>query len=179
MIIKIERKEKKEKPKKSKKPSKQRKVPMIKVGTHKKLTFVLWVLLIGSVGFGIYKNFTAIDTHTVRETEIIKQQIVDTNQVESFVKSFAKDYFSWQQSQEAIDKRNEKLTHYLTEELQVLNEEMIRKDIPTSSSVNDIQVWQVSQVNENTFEYCFLLNKLLPKTKTRKLYRLAFMWLSI
>ncbi|CAA3936643.1 Conjugative transposon protein [Staphylococcus aureus] len=51
MIIKIERKEKKEKPKKSKKPSKQRKVPMIKVGTHKKLTFVLWVLLIGSVGF--------------------------------------------------------------------------------------------------------------------------------
>ena len=56
MIIKIERKEKKEKPKKSKKPSKQRKVPMIKVGTHKKLTFVLWVLLIGSVGFGIYKN---------------------------------------------------------------------------------------------------------------------------
>ena len=31
------------------------------------------------------------------------------------------------QSQEAIDKRNEKLTHYLTEELQVLNEEMIRK----------------------------------------------------
>ena len=120
MIIKIERKEKKEKPKKSKKPSKQRKVPMIKVGTHKKLTFVLWVLLIGSVGFGIYKNFTAIDTHTVRETEIIKQQIVDTNQVESFVKSFAKDYFSWQQSQEAIDKRNEKLTHYLTEELQVL-----------------------------------------------------------
>ncbi|MDD7361124.1 MAG: hypothetical protein PUG82_00635, partial [Streptococcus alactolyticus] len=47
----------------------------------KKLTFVLWVLLIGSVGFGIYKNFTAIDTHTVRETEIIKQQIVDTNQV--------------------------------------------------------------------------------------------------
>lgn len=78
MIIKIERKEKKEKPKKSKKPSKQRKVPMIKVGTHKKLTFVLWVLLIGSVGFGIYKNFTAIDTHTVRETEIIKQQIVDT-----------------------------------------------------------------------------------------------------
>ena len=117
------------------------------------------------------KNFTAIDTHTVRETEIIKQQIVDTNQVESFVKSFAKDYFSWQQSQEAIDKRNEKLTHYLTEELQVLNEEMIRKDIPTSSSVNDIQVWQVSQVNwEHLLRYCFLLNKLLPKTKTKGNY---------
>lgn len=174
MIIKIERKEKKEKPKKSKKPSKQRKVPMIKVGTHKKLTFVLWVLLIGSVGFGIYKNFTAIDTHTVRETEIIKQQIVDTNQVESFVKSFAKDYFSWQQSQEAIDKRNEKLTHYLTEELQVLNEEMIRKDIPTSSSVNDIQVWQVSQVNENTFEVLFSVEQVITEDKDKETISSSF-----
>lgn len=147
---------------------------MIKVGTHKKLTFVLWVLLIGSVGFGIYKNFTAIDTHTVRETEIIKQQIVDTNQVESFVKSFAKDYFSWQQSQEAIDKRNEKLTHYLTEELQVLNEEMIRKDIPTSSSVNDIQVWQVSQVNENTFEVLFSVEQVITEDKDKETISSSF-----
>ena len=147
---------------------------MIKVGTHKKLTFVLWVLLIGSVGFGVYKNFTAIDTHTVRETEIIKQQIVDTNQVESFVKSFAKDYFSWQQSQEAIDKRNEKLTHYLTEELQVLNEEMIRKDIPTSSSVNDIQVWQVSQVNENTFEVLFSVEQVITEDKDKETISSSF-----
>ncbi|HGI0589808.1 TPA: conjugal transfer protein, partial [Streptococcus pyogenes] len=138
------------------------------------LTFVLWVLLIGSVGFGIYKNFTAIDTHTVRETEIIKQQIVDTNQVESFVKSFAKDYFSWQQSQEAIDKRNEKLTHYLTEELQVLNEEMIRKDIPTSSSVNDIQVWQVSQVNENTFEVLFSVEQVITEDKDKETISSSF-----
>ncbi|MDE1535515.1 MFS transporter [Lactobacillus gasseri] len=130
--------------------------------------------LIGSVGFGIYKNFTAIDTHTVRETEIIKQQIVDTNQVESFVKSFAKDYFSWQQSQEAIDKRNEKLTHYLTEELQVLNEEMIRKDIPTSSSVNDIQVWQVSQVNENTFEVLFSVEQVITEDKDKETISSSF-----
>lgn len=174
MIIKIERKEKTKKPKKSKKTSKQRKVPTIKVGTHKKLTFVLWVLLIGSVGFGIYKNFTAIDTHTVHETEIIEQQIVDTNQVESFVKSFAKDYFSWHQSQEAIDKRNEKLTHYFTEELQTLNEEMIRKDIPTSSSVNDIQVWQVSQVNENTFEILFSVEQVITEDKDKKTVSSSF-----
>ncbi|WP_425475074.1 hypothetical protein [Anaeromonas gelatinilytica] len=68
----------------------------------KKLTLVLWLILIGSVGFGIYKNFTAIDIHTVHETEIIERQIVDTNKVESFVESFAKDLFSWQQSQEAL-----------------------------------------------------------------------------
>lgn len=174
MIIKIERKEKTKKPKKSKKTSKQRKIPTIKVGTHRKLTFVLWVLLIGSVGFGIYKNFTAVDTHTVHETEIIEKQIVDTNQVESFVKSFGKDYFSWQQSQEAIDKRNEKLTHYLTEELQILNEEMIRKDIPTSSSVNDIQVWQVSQANENNFEVLFSVEQVITEDKDKETISSSF-----
>ncbi|MEI3611446.1 conjugal transfer protein [Pseudogracilibacillus sp. SO30301A] len=174
MIIKIERKEKTEKPKKSKKTRKQRKIPTIKVGTHKKLTFVLWLLLLGSVGFGIYKNFTAIDTHTVHETKIIEQQMVDTNQVESFVKSFAKDYFSWQQSQEAIDKRNKKLTHYVTEELQMLNEDMIRKDIPTSSSVNDIQVWQVSQVNENDFEVLFSVEQVITEDKDKETVSSSF-----
>lgn len=174
MIIKIERKEKTEKPKKSKKPRKQRKIPTIKVGTHKKLTFVLWLLLFGSVGFGIYKNFTAIDTHTVHETKIIEQQMVDTNQVESFVKFFAKDYFSWQQSQEAIDKRNEKLTHYVTEELQMLNEDMIRKDIPTSSSVNNVQVWQVSQVNDNDFEVLFSVEQVITEDKDKKTVSSSF-----
>ncbi len=104
MIIKIERTEKKkktEKPKKSKQPRKQRKVPTIKVGTHKKINVCFYgFLLIGSVGFGIYKNVTAIDTHTIHETEIIEQQVVDTNQVERFVESFARVYYSWEQAQE-------------------------------------------------------------------------------
>ena len=78
------------------------------------------------------------------------------------------------QSQEAIDKRNEKLTHYLTEELQVLNEEMIRKDIPTSSSVNDIQVWQVSQVNENTFEVLFSVEQVITEDKDKETISSSF-----
>ena len=103
MKIKIERKEKPQKPKK------QKKTPTIKLGTHKKLTIVLWVLLIGSVSFGVYKNFTAIDMHTIHEKEVIETKVVDTNRIESFVKSFAGDYYSWQQSQESIDNRNERL----------------------------------------------------------------------
>ena len=100
--------------------------------------------------------------------------MVDTNQVESFVKSFAKDYFSWQQSQEAIDKRNEKLTHYVTEELQMLNEDMIRKDIPTSSSVNNVQVWQVSQINENDFEVLFSVEQVITEDKDKKTISSSF-----
>lgn len=162
MKIKIERKEKQPKPKK------QKKTPTIKVGTHKKLTIALWVLLLGSISFGVYKNFTAIDQHTTHETKVIESKIVDTNRMESFVKSFAGEYFSWQQSQEAIDSRNERLKGYLTEELQQLNLEMVRSDIPTTSTAHNIQIWSVSQVNETDFEVVFSVGQQLTENEDKK-----------
>ena len=46
---------------KKEKPIKEKKVRTMKVGTHKKSVIALWVVLIASVSFGVYKNFTAID----------------------------------------------------------------------------------------------------------------------
>ena len=74
----------------------------MKVGTHKKTVIALWLLLIVSVSFGVYKNFTAIDMHTVHEKEVIEQRIVDTNKIENFVKAFAKCYYSWSNSQKPL-----------------------------------------------------------------------------
>ena len=42
------------------KPNKVKKVLVMKVGTHKKTVIALWLVLIASVSFGVYKNFTAI-----------------------------------------------------------------------------------------------------------------------
>lgn len=42
------------------KPKKEKRVPVMKVGTHKKTVIALWLVLIASVSFGVYKNFTAI-----------------------------------------------------------------------------------------------------------------------
>lgn len=70
---------------KESKPKKEKKVPVMKVGTHKKTVIALWLVLIASVSFGVYKNFTAIDMHTVHEKEVIEQRIVDTNKIENFV----------------------------------------------------------------------------------------------
>lgn len=162
MKIKIERKEK------VVKPGKQRKIPTVKVGTHKKLTIALWVILIGSMSFGIYKNFTAIDVHTIHEKEIIEQQIVDTNKIESFTEAFAKEYFSWQQSKESMDKRNENLKNYLTENLQQLNEDMIRSDIPTTSTVRAIQIWNVSKIDVNSFEVLFSVEQQITEGDNKK-----------
>ena len=38
---------------------KEKKVRTVKVGTHKKTVIALWAVLIASVSFGVYKNFTA------------------------------------------------------------------------------------------------------------------------
>ena len=48
----------------------EKKVRTVKVGTHKKAVIALWVVLVASVSFGVYKNFTAIDQHTTHEKEI-------------------------------------------------------------------------------------------------------------
>ena len=58
---------------------KEKKVRTVKVGTHKKTVIALWVVLIASVSFGVYKNFTAIDQHTTHEKEIIELCLQDTN----------------------------------------------------------------------------------------------------
>ena len=58
--------------KKKEKQKKEKKVRTVKVGTHRKSLIALWVVLIASVSFGVYKNFTAIDRHTVHEKETIK-----------------------------------------------------------------------------------------------------------
>lgn len=46
---------------------KEKKVRTVKVGIYKKTVIALWVVLIASVSFGVYKNFTAIDQHTTHE----------------------------------------------------------------------------------------------------------------
>ena len=76
------------------KEPKEKKVRTFKVGTHKKSVIALWVVLIASVSFGAYKNFTAIDQHTTHEKEIIELRLQDTNGIENFVKNFAKPYLA-------------------------------------------------------------------------------------
>jgi len=127
----------------------------LKVGIRRKTTILLWVLLLGSTAFAIYKNFTAIDMHTIHEREVVEKRIVDTNKVESFTKDFVSVYYSWDNTQESIDGRTERLKTYLTEDLQRLNVDTIRKDIPTISRVYDMQFWNIEQMSDTDFEVLF------------------------
>ena len=73
------------------------------MGKHRKMVLVLWLLL-SSLSFGIYKNFTAIDQHTTHEKVVVKEKIVNTSGVENFTVDFAKEYFSWKNDRVAIEK---------------------------------------------------------------------------
>ena len=151
---------------KESKPKKEKKVPVMKVGTHKKTVIALWLVLIASVTLGVYKNFTAIDMHTVHEKEIIQLRLNDTNGIENFVKNFAKAYYSWDTSKEAIEARTTEISKYLTKELQDLNADTIRTDIPTSATVTNVLVWNVSSL-ERTIYRCLRSRSAGKKRENR------------
>ncbi|EHJ02260.1 hypothetical protein CDLVIII_5795 [Clostridium sp. DL-VIII] len=147
---------------------KTKKLKVYKVNTHKKAVIVLWILLIASFCFAVYKNFTAINIKTVYETKVIDKEIVDTHKIENFVKNFAQDYYTWQPSQASIDSRNEAIKKYLTEELQTLNVDTIRRDIPTSSTVQNVEIWVVKQDEEKQFQVIFTVDQLITEGENKK-----------
>ncbi|KPI49549.1 conjugal transfer protein [Clostridioides difficile] len=140
------------------------------VDTAVQSTTVKEVVITGGfdlVKFGNYDWQTTL-VSILNPKEIIEKQVVDTNSIESFVESFSKEYFSWQQSQDSQDKRIERLKNYLTENLQQLNTEMVRSDIPTSSIVNSFQVWSVTQNNENAYDVLFSVGQQISEGENKK-----------
>lgn len=157
MKIKIERNQKEKIPKKKKER-------VISVGKHRKMVLALWLLLSCSLAFGIYKNFTAIDQHTTHEKVVVKEKIVNTSGVESFMKDFAKEYFSWKNNKEVIEKRMNNLEQYLTEEGLALSQDMVRADIPTGSEVQSVKVLDVEKDSEE-FVVSFLVEQKITEGK--------------
>ena len=157
MKIKIERNQKEKSPKKKKER-------VVSVGKHRKMVLALWLLLSCSLAFGIYKNFTAIDQHTIHEEVVIKEKVVNTSGVESFTKDFAKEYFSWKNNKEVIEKRMSNLGQYLTEEGLALSQDMVRADIPTSSEVQEVKILDVEKRSEE-FVVSFLVDQKITEGK--------------
>lgn len=160
--------------KKNEKQEKPNKMPTMRVGTNKMAVIILWVILIGSVSFGVYKNFTAIDIHTIHETEIIKQEVIDTNHLESFVRNFAKSYYSWMNDKSAIAKRTNAINRYLTKELQDLNADTVRSDIPTSSTVTDVQIWSVTELDNKEFAVIYVVEQAVSEGGSTKTIYAAY-----
>lgn len=137
-------------------------------GLRRPVTLLCWAVLIGSTSFGVYKNMTAIDTHTVHEVQVIKTKVIDTHALATFTTDFAKLYYSWQPSHEALDQRQKALQPYLVEQLQSLNADTVRSDIPTTATVSEVKVWDVRKTAKDTFRVLFTVKQDLTKGKDKK-----------
>lgn len=145
------------------------KPPKVKhLGLRRPVTLLCWAVLISSTSFGVYKNMTAIDTHTVHEVQVIKTKVIDTHALATFTTDFAKLYYSWQPNHEVLDQRQKALQPYLVEQLQSLNTDTVRSDIPTTATVCEVKVWDVSKTAKNTFRVLFTVKQDLTKGKDKK-----------
>mgnify|MGYP000606339862 FL=1 len=154
--------------KKTEKQQKPKKLRVYTVNSHKPAVIVLWLLFICGFAFAVYKNFTAIDTHTVHEKEIVERRVEDTSGVEAFVWNFAKTYYSWSNNKDSVAQRTDALTGYLTEDLQRLTADTVKSDVAVSSSVQDVQIWSVEQNgSENDFAIVFTVAQTISDGKKK------------
>lgn len=154
--------------KKTEKQQKPKKLRVYTVNSRKPAVIVLWLLFICGFVFAVYKNFTAIDTHTVHEKEIVEWRVEDTSGVEAFVRNFAKTYYSWSNNKDSVAQRTDALTGYLTEDLQRLTADTVKSDVAVSSSVQNIQIWSVEQNgSENDFAVVFTVAQMISDGKKK------------
>lgn len=143
----------------NKSQEKQKKPRVLSIGTRRPVVIALWALLICAFAFAVYKDFTAVDTHTVHETTVVQEEVTDTNAIESFVTNFAKVYYSWEQSAASIEQRTENLKYYLTDELLTLNVDTVRSDVPVSSKVEDVQIWYVEEIGDKVYKIVYSVSQ--------------------
>ncbi len=142
----------------------------VHVGTHRKTVLFLWILFITAFIFAIYKNFTAIDRHTVHEKEIVKESVKNTNAIENFTEDFVKIYYTWNLGQESLEVRNEKLSGYMTKDLERINTAVIRSDIPTASNVENVMVWDVKKLKDSTYKVTYSVTQNVTEGESQAVY---------
>lgn len=154
--------------KKKEKQQKPKKLRVYTVNSRKTAVIAMWLLFVCGFAFAVYKNFTAIDTHTVHEKEIVEWRVEDTSGVEAFVRNFAKTYYSWSNNKDSVAQRTDALTGYLNEDLQRLAADTVKSDVAVSSSVQDIQIWSVEQNgSENDFAVVFTVVQTISDGKKK------------
>ncbi len=145
------------------KKEKKKRVRTVKVGKRRKTVLFLWVLLIGSVVYSVYNNFTAVDMHTVHEKKIVREKLVDTNSIENFIHNFVKTYYTWTNEPNTLAERTKKLEQFLTGELMQLNMDSVRSDIPTSSTVSEVLIWKCEKIGKKNFDVTFSVEQVITE----------------
>lgn len=118
-----------------------------------------WFLLVFSVCFGVYNNLTVVSTHTVHEKEVIKEQLIDTTGLQSYVKGFATTYFTVSPTSNEQQKQKEALSYYLSDTVSP----SIYKEVKEKVTAENVEILQIIE-NKNEKNRYSVLFKLLLKT---------------
>lgn len=102
-------------------------------------------------------------TGEINKKEIIQLQLNDTSGIENFVKDFARAFYGWKNNEESIQARTEAISNYLTPELQNLNMDTVRTDIPTCSYVNDVQIWDIKEAGNQEYRVKYSVEQYVTK----------------
>lgn len=147
---------------------KPKKVKVVSYGKNTVLRSVIWSIFITGFAFAVYKNFTAVDTHTVHETKIVEQVVQDTSGMTSFLKQFAESYFSWDGSAESLEAQKNNLLRTTTSELAQLNHDMRSAELEkrTSSRLTDFKIWALSEMDETSYRVIFTASQYITRVET-------------
>lgn len=155
MRLKRKKRQKEQKPPKQKKTGRSRVPRVILIGG--------WSLLVFSVGFGVYNNFSAVSTHTVHEREVIKEQLIDTTGLQSYAKGFARTYFTVSPTSKDQQKQRDDLEKYLSEKVSYSSS--LYKEVKEKVTVKDVEIWSISEVKNEKNVYSVLLKLTLETNK--------------
>lgn len=138
-------------------------MPVIRVGPDRKLILVLWGVLLFSLAFAVYKNFTAIDREIIREREVVEERVKDTNRAENFIRRFAEIFYSWGYDTASKDERLTAASGYLTEDLVKLNRGTISSECPTASEVLSTDIWEVEETENDYLRVTYSVRQKLTE----------------
>lgn len=123
-----------------------------KINKRKIFLTILWSVFILAFAFAVYKNFTAVDTHTIHETKVIESRICDTSGIQSFVTKFINEFYTYSNNEEELRARTDKLSLYMADDLIKLNSDLISSDKELKSSVLNSSIWGIYERGENLWE---------------------------
>ena len=87
----------------------------------------------------------------------------------------ADDIIHWSNTQESIEKRTTAINQYLTKSLQDLNVDTVCMDIPTSSTVTDVKIWEVEATGTDDFTVVYSVDQTVTEGETSIGYTSAYM----
>ena len=157
------------------KTKKKRRIRTKRENIHRMRVLMLWFVLISAFAFAVYKNFTAVDVRHEIIKETVKEKVVDTNAVETFVKGFVYNYYAWESTREDMERWQQSLADYMTEDLQKLNMSSMPSDLSVSSSIGSADIWSVEKSGKQGYKVVYSVGQTIKKGKDEEWIWSAYM----